>query len=78
MHQIALFARLMSSGLRAAIAVLALFDRLRALRVEPGISPRPSGCIVEMKKARRRRAFHFYGGADGIRTRDPRRDRPVF
>ena len=24
------------------------------------------------------RGFLFYGGADGARTRDPRRDRPVF
>ena len=23
-------------------------------------------------------AFHITGGADGTRTRDPRRDRPVF
>ena len=23
-------------------------------------------------------AFHILGGADGTRTRDPRRDRPVF
>lgn len=51
LHQIALFARLMSFGLRAAVAVLSLFDRLRSLRVEPGISPSPCDCVVEMALA---------------------------
>ena len=33
---------------------------------------------AECKKARRIGPFFYSGGADGTRTRDPRRDRPVF
>ena len=31
-----------------------------------------------MQKKTRRRARLYAGGVDGARTRDPRRDRPVF
>ncbi|AMO95766.1 hypothetical protein CFter6_3115 [Collimonas fungivorans] len=30
------------------------------------------------KKANSRSPFLYFGGVDGTRTRDPRRDRPVF
>ena len=29
-------------------------------------------------KPKKGSGFSFFGGADGTRTRDPRRDRPVF
>ncbi len=34
--------------------------------------------IVDSKKPRKSEVFEISGGADGTRTRDPRRDRPVF
>ncbi len=34
--------------------------------------------IVDSKKPRESEVFEISGGADGTRTRDPRRDRPVF
>ena len=34
--------------------------------------------IVDSKKPRIKRGFEISGGVDGTRTRDPRRDRPVF
>ncbi|CAN0640561.1 hypothetical protein BCEP27_10184 [Burkholderia cepacia] len=33
---------------------------------------------IQMKKPAQGGLLHFFGGADGTRTRDPRRDRPVF
>lgn len=33
---------------------------------------------IQAKKKAPEGAFFKYGGADGTRTRDPRRDRPVF
>jgi hypothetical protein len=42
---------------------------------------RAGGCITfsrTKEKGERRSPFSRSGGADGTRTRDPRRDRPVF
>ena len=38
-------------------------------------NPRPSACKAD---ALNQLSYAPFGGADGTRTRDPRRDRPVF
>ena len=50
-----------------------------SLRVRIRIARRGNALVSQRKKARTSRTFFlFAGGADGTRTRDPRRDRPVF
>ncbi len=50
--------------------------RLPPLRGHAPASGRNS--TAQMEKPARGGLFHLFGGADGTRTRDPRRDRPVF
>ena len=47
---------------------------------ECAANPEKNGKENGQKKAARiiRRLFESFGGVDGTRTRDPRRDRPVF
>lgn len=55
---------------------------LRVLRVLCGANALDLLCswiaIAKKRKRRHKGAFLGDGGADGTRTRDPRRDRPVF
>jgi hypothetical protein len=49
-----------------------------SLRVRIRIARRGNAFVTIKKKPDESGFFFFAGGADGTRTRDPRRDRPVF
>ena len=62
----------------ASLNVLEMAERTGLEPATPGVTGRYSNQLNYRSAIWEARLYSINGGADGTRTRDPRRDRPVF